>query len=57
MVVHYIVYSIIAALSLVAVYATGMSVQMKTPAKKQEAEEIDGAITDSQWRWARVLDR
>lgn len=41
MVVHHIVYSVIAALSLVAVYAAGMPAQKKMPSEQQAAEKFE----------------
>ncbi len=42
MIVHYVIYSIMAALSLVAVYAAAIPIHKKTPAEQQEAEKLMG---------------
>jgi hypothetical protein len=38
MIVHYVIYSIMAALFLVAVYAAAMPTHKRTPAEQREAE-------------------
>ena len=48
MIVHYLIYSIMAALSLVAVFAAAMPIHKKTLAEQQEAEKIDEETTDPQ---------
>jgi hypothetical protein len=48
MIVHYVTYSILAALSLVSVCAAGMPIQKKMPAEQHEAEKLDEDITDPQ---------
>ena len=37
MIIHYVIYSIMAALSLVAVYAAAMPIYKRTPAEQREA--------------------
>jgi hypothetical protein len=38
MIIHYVIYSIMAALSLIAVYAAAMPIYKQTIAEKQKAE-------------------
>lgn len=38
MIIHYVIYSTMAALSLVAVYAASMPIYKKAPAEQHEAE-------------------
>ena len=47
MIIHYVILSIMAALSLVAVYAAAI-IQKKTRAEQREAEKIDQETTDLQ---------
>jgi hypothetical protein len=47
MIIHYVILSIMAALSLVAVYAAAI-VQKKTRVEQREARESDQETTDSQ---------
>jgi hypothetical protein len=46
MIIHYAIYSIMAALSLVAVCAAGMPIYKNVSAEQQEAEKIDEETTD-----------
>ena len=39
MIIHYVVYSIVAALSLVTVYAVAMPIHKETPTEQQDAEK------------------
>jgi hypothetical protein len=47
MYIHYVILSIMAALSLVAVYAAAI-IQTKTRAEQRKAEKIDEGTTDPQ---------
>lgn len=46
MIVHYAIYSIVAALALVAVYAAAMPIRKKTLAEQQEAEKLFREATE-----------
>jgi hypothetical protein len=47
MIIHYVILSIMAALSLVAVYAAAI-IQKKTRVEQRKAKNIDEETTDSQ---------
>ena len=48
MIIHYVIYSIMAALSLITVYAAAMPVHKKTCSGRQEADKNDEETTDQQ---------